>query len=50
MTFLSNERIPYIVCYDVLKSNAAKSILSDVVEHPDYLEGKKIDYLYYLVK
>ena len=37
MTFLSNERIPYVVCYDVLRSNSAKSILSDVVEHPDFM-------------
>jgi hypothetical protein len=49
MVFLSNERIPFVVMYDKIKSNRMNVLLGDVVEHPDYITpDKEIDYLYYL--
>lgn len=49
MVFLSNERIPFIVMYDKIKSNRINVLLGDVVEHPDFIkQNQEIDYLYYL--
>ena len=31
MTFISNERIPFVILYDKLKSNAIKCNLAEVV-------------------
>ena len=38
LTFLSNERIPYMIIYDKVKTNSVNKNLSDVVQHPDYLK------------
>ena len=38
MVFLSNERIPYLILYDLVKTHAIKCNLSEVVGHPDFLQ------------
>ena len=38
MVFLSNERIPFVILYDKIRSNGLKILLGDVVEHPDFIE------------
>lgn len=37
MVFLSNERIPYVILYDKVKSHQQNMSLSDVIEHPEFV-------------